>query len=258
MGTKKTKEQDTEPGVELVAVEDITVLRAFQVRTGIDTKTARGYAVAMRAGQTFPPVRLARIRGKLVLIDGWHRIEARRQLAAKATGAKERAEWCMVPATIEDMSEGEARWASATANLTHGKPLTRKEKDRVFERYMRAHRYRKADGTPKSSRQISKELQGALAHTSVLGRIREKYPKVYDAMRRHEDEPKHHEGGPPERQPEEQHLMRDDALSLLVEARGAANLVSDPGERRAIYEAAKALVAALEAEGVPEVEPEDF
>lgn len=255
MGTK-TKEQHTEPGVELVAVEDITALSGFQVRSKIDKKTAREYAVAMQAGEAFPPVRLARIKGSLVLIDGWHRLEARKQLAARSKGARERAAWLTVPAIIKDMSEGQARWTAATANLTNGLRLTRKERAGVFRLYMKQHRYKKPDGKPKSSREISRDLKGVYSHTTVLARIERNYPRVYEAMRHSEDEPKRHEGGPPERQPEEQHLMRDDALSLIREVRETLPLVSDLRERRAIYEAAKALLAELEAGGVPA--PDDF
>lgn len=257
----KTPRDDTSglPKVELVKLADITLLPKFQVRSKIDPKTVNAYATAMKAGQEFQPVRLARIRGELVLIDGWHRYAARKKLAERSKDKRERRTWSSIPATIENMTERDARWEAATANLTHGLRLGGKEKWRVFNTYMTTRRYLKADGRPKSSREMAADLKGALSHVSILKKIERHYPSVYDAMRKSEDAPKLFEGGPPERHQEES-LMRDDCLGHIEHARSAASLVTSTGELRAIYEAASQLVEELarELKGRPQEGPGEF
>ena len=253
---KRKSEPEEPPGVTLVDIEEIVRNRRFQVRDKIDDNTVRQYAVAMKAGEVFPPVRLARIKGALVLIDGWHRLEARVRLAARARDRKEGRKWLEVPATIEDMTEREARWAAATANLTHGLRLKRNAREAIFSLFMRTKRYRKADGTYMSSREISSALKGLYSHTAVLKKIQRNHPRVYEDMRRHGEEVHPLTGESPYNNTQEPTLMREDALGLLEEVRMVARVVTDKSERRAIYDAAKQLLAELEAEGVPE--PDDF
>jgi len=239
---KRKSEPEEPPGVTLVDIEEIVRNRRFQVRDKIDDNTVRQYAVAMKAGE--------------VLIDGWHRLEARVRLAARARDRKEGRKWLEVPATIEDMTEREARWAAATANLTHGLRLKRNAREAIFSLFMRTKRYRKADGTYMSSREISSALKGLYSHTAVLKKIQRNHPRVYEDMRRHGEEVHPLTGESPYNNTQEPTLMREDALGLLEEVRMVARVVTDKSERRAIYDAAKQLLAELEAEGVPE--PDDF
>jgi ParB-like chromosome segregation protein Spo0J len=41
---------------------------------------AHKYALAMKAGSVFPPIALAEIRGRFILVDGWHRVLAAKEL----------------------------------------------------------------------------------------------------------------------------------------------------------------------------------
>jgi hypothetical protein len=45
----------------------------------LNQRVIKDYAMAARHG-TLPPIRLARVNGALMLVDGWHRLEAAKQL----------------------------------------------------------------------------------------------------------------------------------------------------------------------------------
>ena len=49
---------------------------------------AHKYYLAMKGGSVFPPIALARIKGKLILVDGWNRCIATKKLGAKEIEAE--------------------------------------------------------------------------------------------------------------------------------------------------------------------------
>jgi ParB-like chromosome segregation protein Spo0J len=55
-----------------------TLLRdpRFQVRKKLDAHTVSRYASAFSSGRPMPPIKVARIEGALVVVDGWHRLAA--------------------------------------------------------------------------------------------------------------------------------------------------------------------------------------
>lgn len=123
-------------GQHEVALTDIVRDAVYQVRTDIDRATAARYAAAMRAGQTFPPLRVGIVGGAWVLLDGWHRMTAMEHVGiARAT----------VDAAV--MTEAEARWEAAKANMLHGRPLAKGEVRQAFRvfirtnQHMRGHRF---------------------------------------------------------------------------------------------------------------------
>lgn len=154
----------------LVDIADIITRADWQVRVRIDDATVRSYAGIMRGGGAMPPVSIARIDGALYLVDGWHRLEA-----AKLNGE------AFVDASVADMSEKEARWAAAQANLTHGLPLKSRELRAVFKAYVGSGRHR--DGVRfRSYREIAVDLANRVGHTTIRNWMERDFPSVFAAM----------------------------------------------------------------------------
>ncbi len=105
------------------------------------------YAHAMRRGDEFPPIRVARVGDALCVVDGFHRIEAAR--AARQD---------TIPAYIAPMSERQAVSVAIAANANHGLNLTGKDKRKCFELYHQAGGHLHPNGLVKSLRQIRADL----------------------------------------------------------------------------------------------------
>lgn len=255
----QTELRGTAGGLEVhrVFTDAITADASFQVRAKIDGGKVHEYATAMRVGAAFPPLRLARINGALFLIDGWHRLEAHKRRVLLTKDREERRSLEAIAATIEDMSEKDARFAAATANLKHGLPMKRREKGKVFALYMRQQRYRNAMGQLKSTRKIAEELGGIAAHTTIWTWIKRHYPRVAKHMENPETQCR--VGAVPPTPFVPPSLFPKDARGHLEAARKAVRGVVDPEERRAILEEVRLLDAELRGEWTGrEVEPEDF
>jgi hypothetical protein len=256
---QQTELRGTAGGLEVhrVFTDAITADASFQVRGKIDGGKVREYATALRIGAVFPPVRLARINGALFLIDGWHRLAAQEWNASLIKDRSERRELRAISATIEDMSEKDARFAAATANLKHGLPMTRREKGKVFALYMRQRRYLNVMGQLKSTRKIAEELGGLAAHTTIWTWIKLHYPRVAERMEQPETQCR--VGTVPPRPFVPPSLFPEDARGHLEAARKASRGVVDPEERRAILEEVRQFDAELREDWTGrEVEPEDF
>jgi hypothetical protein len=140
----------------VLRLEQIVLDDRFQFRP-LDRGTVKKYASAYRADVTMPPVKVADLKGALILTDGWHRVAARESLG------EQRVEAIVVPAS----SEKEVRWLAAQANLEHGLPLKPKQYREVFRAYIKARRHRNENGSFKSYRDIATELGGARGHTTI-------------------------------------------------------------------------------------------
>lgn len=153
-----------------VFLRDIIRDAGYQIRTHTDRDTVKRYARLYNEGVKFPPVEIARVSGALVLVDGWHRVEA------QELNHKDRVE-----ATIVDVTEQEARWKAAEANLKHGRPLKPRDFRRVFRAYMHAERWRKRLGATyargKSYREIATEI-GGVEHTTIRNWMRADFPSI--------------------------------------------------------------------------------
>lgn len=158
-------------GGRLVTLDSILTVPGWQVRTRLNAPTVRRYADLMERGQSLPPIKAATIGGKLYLMDGAHRMEAAR-LAGKID----------IPAEIvEGLSEADARWEAASANLTHGLPLKPKEHRAVFRAFVEAGKHRKG-GRYHSYREMASDLGGIRAHTTLRNWMKKDFPKIAKAM----------------------------------------------------------------------------
>jgi hypothetical protein len=101
---------------EIVAAAD-TQMRVV----GIDPSTVASYAADLRAGATFPPIAVYHDGAGYHLADGFHRVEAARQIGLEEILAEVR------PGTSRD-----ATLAACAANATHGLRRTNEDKRRAI------------------------------------------------------------------------------------------------------------------------------
>ena len=101
---------------EIVASAD-TQMRVV----GIDPDTVASYAEDLKAGATFPPIRVYHDGAEYHLADGFHRVEAARQIGLDAILAE------VVQGTSRD-----ATLAACAANATHGLRRTNEDKRRAI------------------------------------------------------------------------------------------------------------------------------
>jgi hypothetical protein len=103
------------PLAEIVARAD-TQMRVV----GIDPGTVASYAEDMKAGSTFPPIRVYH-DGEYHLADGFHRVEAARQIGVET-----------ILAEVEQGTSRDAILAACAANATHGLRRTNEDKRRAI------------------------------------------------------------------------------------------------------------------------------
>jgi len=83
--------------------------------------TAFQYSQAMRAGSVFPPVAVGLFKGTMFLVDGWHRLEARKLLGEE-----------YVEAVVKSYASKREMFADAVRlNSAHGRRLSVQELVRI-------------------------------------------------------------------------------------------------------------------------------
>jgi hypothetical protein len=110
----------SEEHITEVAIADIVMDTGLQMRAGLQMQTVAEYAEILSEGSewTFPPVELMRRKdGSLVLVDGWHRVEAAR-----------RNEWETVSARVSSGTDNQIFEAALAANAEHGLRRTNDDK----------------------------------------------------------------------------------------------------------------------------------
>lgn len=103
-----------------IEIKRIKADPAFQFRAAVNPEIVAQYAEAMGEGATFPPVQLYQVGEELLLVDGWHRLEAARKTKAK-----------QIDAEVTKGTRGEALKAAIGANATHGLARTNEDKRRA-------------------------------------------------------------------------------------------------------------------------------
>jgi hypothetical protein len=236
----------------ILPIRDLVRHEAFQVRTKLDPHTIARYAGILKNGGSFPPITVARIaspevkpkgrplavfdeidEGALVLVDGYHRVEAH-----LAVGRNE------VPANVVEASKHEALWLAASANLVHGLPLRARDLRRVFQGYVHAHRYKKANGDLKSYREIASDLNGARSYVTFRAWMRKDFPKLFEQMSN--EDGKEAAGGLSDSPPDEpERALLADCHAALASLRSAATLFT-PSQRGDTIEALKETLLVFE------------
>lgn len=106
----------------MLPIADLSDDPRFQSRTRTDQGTVDDYKEAMSAGAVMPPIVVALVDGSLYILDGWHRVNAARDLS-----------YSEIEAEIIEMSEAEAIWRAASANQSHGLRRSNADKIRAVE-----------------------------------------------------------------------------------------------------------------------------
>jgi hypothetical protein len=235
---QNTQQRSVEPlkgaFTDIIKISDIAVRDDWQVRNKIDAATVNNYKTIYKNGGALPPIQVARVDGALRLVDGWHRLEA-----LKLLGQTD------VDATIFDATMSEARWAAASANLSHGLPLKSKEVRNVFNAYITARRHYKTNGRVKSYRDMEADLGHRVSYRTLNTWMKKDHPKIAKAMAEQYgegDKARYHDGDAPK--PDTITPLRVAAASLdnaLAEARSMS-----PEERRYLLDYAGRLLRKLE------------
>jgi N6-adenosine-specific RNA methylase IME4/ParB-like chromosome segregation protein Spo0J len=123
---------------------DLTEIRTdggTQPRAQLDGVTVSEYADAMRRGNDFPPVKVMHDGENYWLYDGFHRVQAARQIGRET-----------IKADVEQGTKEDAQWASLAANKRHGLRRSQKDKRRAIKRAL------KMRGADNSNRDIAKHV----------------------------------------------------------------------------------------------------
>lgn len=161
---------------EWVSLDEVCQMPSMQVRKKLDKRAIAQYRSMTSAGSTPPFIKVACVpaarggkRERLLLVDGWHRMEAG---ALVMEGA-------LVRALVASMSEDAARWEAAQANMHHGVQLKPSERRAVFAAYVKAGKHRTREGY-KSWRTMASELMQP--HSTLRTWMRKDFRHIYARM----------------------------------------------------------------------------
>lgn len=228
-----------------VALDDILVSSSMQLRRRQDRAGVRSYKQSYMNGANMPPLKVARLNGGLVLIDGHHRYSALRELGQDTAEVY----------VVEARDENEARWLGAEGNLKNGLPLKAEEKRGVVLAYLKAGKYKKGTaGCLKSSREMAREI-GCVSHATVLNAIRRHYPSVYLQMREPVEDWKAVRA---KDEPCLEDCLQDDALAHLEKLRTSVRVLQGK-DKESILKALEALMKeVIESIGAPAKSTQDL
>jgi hypothetical protein len=156
--------------VHIVSISDIATRKDWQVRFKIDRGTVQRYATAYRSGGKLPPIKLAKIGGTLVLVDGWHRLEA-----VKFNGG------ARIEAEVIEATDQDAQWLAASANLQHGRPLKKKELRNAFRAYVRSGQHRQRRRY-RSYREIADDLANNVSYSTIRNWMKADFRHIFRAL----------------------------------------------------------------------------
>jgi len=133
-------------------VADLRSHEDCQARLGLTEEAVRNYELAYRAGKSLPALEVFEVDGELIVVDGFHRIEAAK-----------RADVATLP--VEIVGKGtmaEAEWEALGKNHSHGVRRTREDKRKAVQ---------VALANPASAKMSNRKLAQYLdvSHTFVAG-----------------------------------------------------------------------------------------
>jgi hypothetical protein len=224
------------PPEELVTVSLASILSLpdMQPRVkGQDRAVVRRYRQAMDAGEVFPPILLAKVNDALLLVDGWHGLEAMLAIGLWQTDALVR---------VAD-SMAEARLWAYEANRKHGLPLTNAERREMFRVYLKAKRHHgRRRGQFKSYREMGEEL--GIPKSTLAAWTLQDAPVLAKALAEGRPYGGSNRGGAREEGPERR-LAREAHSALALAAASIPGIVNGE-ERWMLLEKVQRLVEVLE------------
>jgi hypothetical protein len=161
---------------EVVKVARVDIIKnpEWQLREKLNATRVKHYRSVYKSGATMPPITLADIKGKLYLIDGWHRCEAQIELG-----------WSHFDATIMPMSKSEAQWKAASANLTHGESYKKPERKKAFNVFISTKQNKAAGGKLMSYREMAVAFGGDPSHVTIRKWVKDDHPLLFKALEKH-------------------------------------------------------------------------
>ena len=109
-----------------VLIKEINSSTDFTMREGLDKELVVHYKENLGIIIDENPIKLYDTPSGLILIDGFHRLAAARQL-----------NWTKIKAIVKKGSVQDAYAAACLANLKHGKPLSREERKKAIKKYIK-------------------------------------------------------------------------------------------------------------------------
>lgn len=244
---------------EWVRLETIIQHGPFQVRSKLDNRAVKQYHDWTKAGREPPPIRLGLVKGRMYLVDGWHRMEAGALVTrlgpsqfgddfSQVTGAQE------VRALVADMTERQARWSAANANMGHGVPLKAGDYRNAFKAFIAAKGHINANGQYMSLREMGAVF--GKGHTTVYYWVRKFCPAILAKL----DSSDHgnFEGGTGAARLSLHEEHEQEASRLVQEVMQHARALESPVSRWGVLKALEEATEALRALGVEEPGPSDF
>lgn len=233
-----------------LALNRIVEDHAIQPRFKMSRDAVRRYAQQYRANpKRLPPITVGRIgnSGKLILIDGFHRVKA-----AALAHLRE------IPAVIIETTIADAKWLAVEANFANGVPITRAEKRRVFRRFVDAGKNIKEDGSLMSSRELAKALPIG-SYQTMLTWMKQDYPAIYANMTGNEPEEEVPEGDAGSRE-EDQALSNVEwaESQYLAAIRKAAQVVPKESIAVTVGDIKGRIEGVLGVPNLSDLLPEDF
>lgn len=107
----------------ILKIKDIKIDETLYPRVKIIEHIIKEYAKDMEKGDIFPPVRIALFKGRYLLVDGRHRLEALELLGEKYAQ-------CEIQKNFP--SKRDIFLAAIRANLKHGKRLGTQDKEKIL------------------------------------------------------------------------------------------------------------------------------
>ena len=113
---------------KLEKISDLLFDWTLYPRHQLDNKRVKTYAMALKSGSTFPPIRVGLFQGKKIVVDGFHRAHSRILVKMEYIDCKE----------LPFRSEAELFAEAVRLNSEHGQPFTEIE---VLSSIRRLRRY---------------------------------------------------------------------------------------------------------------------
>ena len=99
---------------QIIKIDSIVRKQELYPRTQVSWYVAYKYSEAMKAGAKFPPITVAFLDGKYILVDGWHRINAFKKNGETHTQAE----------VLKGIDEQQIYIEAVKRNDAHGFPLS--------------------------------------------------------------------------------------------------------------------------------------
>lgn len=234
----------TGPVVHELKIEALVREPRYQIRKKLDKGQVASLVSAYRQGALVPPVLVAQVGEALILVDGYHRVEALLCLDMEHVGA-----------VIIQAEEKEARWLSAKANLTHGVRLKYREIFGAFQAYIKARKFIDENGELKSYRTIAVEMGGVRGYTTIREWMKKYHPAIFRRM-----------GGAEEwkgigglvRTEDPQRVFTGQALERLTQARAAFQGITEQDRRSEVISRMEELLQEMRGGKFDPLAPSEF